>query len=124
MSLRLKERDIFSDLMNSASQLRKEWHGYKGALDRKGPLPPMPKTLFELAYDDITAKSKTIALAAMYGPYWTKTWAALEKRAREQMLKQRRPAHEIERAASQAHAIWQRVLEAKDPDDFDEMPRQ
>lgn len=118
-ALYLAGRDIFSDLTERAAGLRQEWHEYKAGLEaRDESRPAMPKTLFEIAYEDVTAKAKTIALAAQFGPDWTKNMQMMVDRLREQMRKERRKPQEIEKFVNEAQTTWQHVLNAKDPDAY------
>src|SRR5262245_45248914 len=70
LTLKVKRhRHIFDDLTDHAVRLRGEWEQYVKVLsDDKGRgLPVLPKTLFEALYADVTAKTKSIALTAIWG---------------------------------------------------------
>lgn len=59
-----KKINIFSDFENQAEVLYKQWANYSDwTADR-------PQTIFDILFDDVTNKSKMIALGAYFGPYY------------------------------------------------------
>lgn len=69
VALKLKGRDILSDFTAQARELRDLWASYERAV-RGGtaPLPDMPRTMIDLLWADVTAKTKSIALSKVFGP--------------------------------------------------------
>jgi hypothetical protein len=121
LTLKVKRhRNIFDDLADRAARLRDEWMQYREALfaDDKGALPEAPKTLFEALYEDVTAKSKSIALTTKWGPDYEANMEAMLGRVREQMAMRGSSEQEIADTIIRSRATFQRVLAAKDPDEF------
>jgi hypothetical protein len=108
-TLKLVKRNIFDGLTAAARQLRVSWGAYEEAIRNTGTkeLAEMPKTLLEEMYRDVTAKTKSIALSARFGPSYEATIKMLEE--------------EIEKRGgdvAKAKASIRRVMEAQDPDEF------
>ncbi len=62
-TLRQAERSILGCLEHAAGEARGHWSAFLAA-----PKLPLPKTLIELIYDDVNAKTKSIALSTRFGP--------------------------------------------------------
>ena len=73
----------------------------------KEPVPELPRTLIEILYDDVTVKTKSVALSAVFGPSYETGIKHMEKLASEH-------GGDI----SDVRATIARVLTAKDPDEF------
>jgi len=107
-TLKAKGRDIFEALMAQETVLRNEWATFVGAVKQKdAPLPEMPRTLIEAIYEDVTMKTKSIALSAQFGPKYESVIRTLEDDLRKR-------GGNVE----EFRAIWDRVLQAEDPDEF------
>lgn len=69
VALKAKGRDILSDFTVQAREFRDLWTAYERAI--KGgtnPLPEMPRTMIDLLWADVTAKTKSIAMSKVFGP--------------------------------------------------------
>ena len=78
----------------------------------------MPETLFEAMYKDVTAKTKTIALATRFGPDYRPMMTWLVEKVQENMRKERRRAAEIEAAARDVKRTVDRIIAAEDLTSF------
>ena len=99
-TLKVARRSILDLIAAEAVVLRSEWEAYA-----RDPVPDIPRTFLEALYKDVTAKAKSIALSAVFGPHYEQTIDRLEKRAAEM-------------GGSNVRATLDRVLAAKDPDEF------
>ncbi|WP_421707522.1 hypothetical protein [Algihabitans sp.] len=107
-TLKLAKKNIFDDLTARAEQLRIGWEAFEGAIKNNNTeLPETPETLLEELYQDVTAKTKSIALSAQFGP----NYEAMVKMLEEEVRKR---GGDVDKA----RASTQRVMEAKDPDEF------
>lgn len=79
-TLRYQKRDILTDLEAGAAALHKEW---SEPLGTDGRAVQLPRTLFDLFFADLNAKTKSIAFATVFGPYIEKEIAAIIAEARE-----------------------------------------
>ena len=67
--LKARGRDILSDFAEQAGQLRGLWEALERAVRTSGaPVPDMPRTLMDVLWQDVTAKTKSIALSRVFGP--------------------------------------------------------
>jgi hypothetical protein len=67
--LKNKGKDILSDLESRIKELQKQWLEFHEKLQAgKGGFDNLPKTFLEAFFDDVTAKSKSIALSVVFGP--------------------------------------------------------
>lgn len=117
--LHLKERSVFDDFTDRAIQLRTEWaHIRDGPSNKSGDALALPKTLFEVLFADVTAKSKSIALTTIWGPDYSANMnrylADMEKRMADQGTSDQQIAEEI----SNARMLCERILAAGDPDEI------
>lgn len=107
-TLKMTGRSILDNLIAQAVALRASWEAFEDAVQANaGPLPEMPKTLIEALYEDVTAKAKSVALSAMLGPSHEGGIKYLERRVEERGGD-----------AASVRATFERILAAKDPDDF------
>jgi hypothetical protein len=117
-ALKLAGRTILDELMRRAGELRVEWKNFRAAVnDDHGELV-MRETLYEAMYKDVTAKTKTIALAAVLGPDHKSMMAWMVERVREGLRKEGRSAAEIEAGARDVRGTMDRIIAAQDPDEF------
>lgn len=79
-TLRLKKRDILTDLETAATALHREW---SEPLGTDGRPVELPRTLFDLFFADLNAKTKSIAFATVFGPYIEKQIAWTVAQVRE-----------------------------------------
>ncbi|MES2095496.1 MAG: hypothetical protein V4459_01935 [Pseudomonadota bacterium] len=110
--LRLKSLQILDRLNSDASKLQPQWNAFRakksGIWSRQRR--SIPEAFFlNILYDDITAKTKSIALTAKFGP----NQAAGMKWLREQVLK----GNPSESELANFDATIQRVLNAKIPEE-------
>lgn len=67
--LKTRGRDILSVFAEQAGQLRGLWEALERAVRTFGaPIPDMPCTLMDVLWQDVTAKTKSIALSRVFGP--------------------------------------------------------
>lgn len=78
-ALELEDRSILDRLEEGALDIRKQWQTFLEASSL-----PLPKTLIELIYDDVTAKSKSIALSKRFGPDYEAGIRFLENHIRKE----------------------------------------
>lgn len=107
-TLKLAGRSILDDLTFQAQRLRSEWKDFEDALNSKEK-PPLgkPRTLLDLLYEDVTAKTKSIALSAKFGPDYEANMTYIVARFSEK-----------HGDASEVRATMDHLLSAKDPDEF------
>ena len=111
--LKADGKDIFSNLMEFANSSCSEWVRFAaGEIDRQDGLPIIPKTLFEYAYGDITAKTKSIALSAQFGPHYLDGLKTLEKTVKDKG-----------EDTKNIRAMFEQILKLKDPDHFTDWVR-
>ena len=109
LTLKHTGRSILDQLTTQAGALRQSWKAFEQALQTTNTaLPEMPRTTIEILYEDVTAKAKSIALSATFGPIYEEGIKHLVTRLKEQGGN----AQDIE-------AEIDCVLKAKDPDEFD-----
>lgn len=112
-ALPISGKDIFAAITGAASKLGEEWQSFESAVrDRSASLPPMPRTFFEALFEDVTGKTKSIALSTKFGPHYESGM----RRAEAFAIKLGANPREV-------HAVSKRMLEAKDPDEFRRTPR-
>lgn len=80
-TLRFQNRDILTDLEAAATELHREW---SESLETDGRPLQLPRTLFDLFFADLNAKTKSIAFATVFGPYIEKEMAATIAKTRQQ----------------------------------------
>lgn len=107
-TLKLSKKSILDDLTTEAVLLRKQWKEFETAIQSGStPLPAMPRTLIEALYDYVTAKTKSVALSAIFGPSYENGIKYMEKLITE---RGGNPA--------EMRTIIDSILAAKDPDEF------
>jgi hypothetical protein len=107
-TLRLAKRDIISALTSRAEDIRADWEAFdRGIKSSSELLPEMPRTLFEAMYEDVTAKTKSIALSAVFGPSYEANMRFVEDEIRSR-------GGDVEKL----RALNRRVMAATDPDEF------
>ena len=99
--LKLKGQSIFDGIESACAELRSRLAALRAGTG-DGTIPP---TMIELLYEDVTAKAKSIALSAKFGPHYEGDIKFME----DQLVK-----HGEDPAAFRASAA--RVMAAKDPD--------
>lgn len=99
--LRLEERSILDRLEASCLDARRQW----ASVGAGEPNDAFPLTMFELLYEDVTAKSKSIALSKVFGPHYESGIKHVEQR----LARQGDGLREFQ-------AMVKRVLGADDPD--------
>lgn len=120
MNLELQKKTIFDEFFSKAENLKEEWLNFEN--DLKEPKSSnegdfnLPKTVIEILYEDVTAKTKFIALAAVLGPYYRAGIEFVKNVMRERMEKDGASENEIDEAVQKLRASAQRVLAATDPD--------
>lgn len=111
-TLKLAKRNIFDDLIARAGQMRIGWEKFEAAVKTTdAELPEMPKTLLEELYADVTAKTKSIALSARFGPSYEAGIRYMEE------LVEKRGGE-----TAKIRVSIDRVLKASDPDEFTQRP--
>ena len=108
-TLRLEGRSILDDLSGKAEALRQGWRAFAARHAVVGEPPSMPGTMIEAVYEDLTAKTKSIALSAKFGPNPKATIKWLVDRMKEDGVSEPELAN--------FRAALQRVLAAKTPED-------
>lgn len=114
--LKKEGKNIFSDFEVAAEQLRTDLRAFLSAIRTSGPRPPIPKTVFDILYRDVTRKAKTIAFTAQFGPDYRGNMKAVLAGSRTTMLKEGRTEASIEKELAPARALFDKVLAADDPD--------
>lgn len=106
MTLRLKKRNIMDDLVDQAAAARVAWQGYQAALQVKNfPIPPLPETLLELVFEDVTRKSKSIAITSIFGPSYEENIVLLRSKIKDPD------------ATAKFDSLMREIFAAKNPDD-------
>lgn len=100
--LKIEGRSIYDDINRACEAARVDWRNWRAAPSQS----KMPKTFIELLYDDVTAKSKSIALSKVYGPLYENGIKFVEELMTE-------PSDR-----AKFRATIERVLNATDPDHF------
>jgi len=109
-SLKAQGRDITSSFTSDAIALLKQWAEFEKELRTKsGPLPQRPQTIIEILWKDVTAKTKSIALSVIFGPYYENGMNHMLK-----TLEGRATTAEI----AAVKATLDRVREANQPEDI------
>ena len=67
------------DFLVEANKISVDWLSYLNKLGSNEQLPSYPKTVFEIIFEDITKKSKIIALTAIWGPYYMANFMSVVK---------------------------------------------
>ena len=120
LNLEVQKKTIVDEFLNNAASLRKEWVNFERKLKEPksdhGENFHLPKTSLEILYEDITAKTKSIALTSQFGPHYRAGMEFLKRVVREEMEKQGAPEKEIQEALQKIADSSQRVLAATDPD--------
>ncbi len=112
-TLKINSQSILDSLNATIEAIATEWRAFESAVKfDAGPLPIMPQTWIEVVYEDVTAKTKSIALSAKFGPLYESAIKTLES-----MLLQEGGPSAIE-DAERFRETSARVLNAKDPDNF------
>ena len=101
-------RSLLDKLNESANELRSQWVKYDGAVrSNSAPLPELPRTLIEALWEDVTAKSKSVALTTIFGPSYETGINFME----QLVVKQGGDASTVRESMN-------RILAAKDPDEI------
>ncbi len=108
-TLRQEGRSILDELTSKAVALREGWSAFAARQVVTGERQPMPGTMIEAVYEDLTAKTKSIALSAKFGPNPKATIRWLEDRMKEDGAS--------ESDLVNFRATVRRVLTAKTPED-------
>lgn len=95
------------DRLTDSETLRLEGGSFLDALNAEAAHMKADRTLIEAIYDDITAKAKSIALSARFGPHWE----AGIKHVRNRLLSGGNDVAAFDN-------LTQRLLAAKTPDEF------
>lgn len=67
--LKAKGRDILSDFTSRAMYTRIHWDEFERAVKAgDARLPPLPTMMLDVFWEDVTAKTKSIALSKVFGP--------------------------------------------------------
>lgn len=64
--LKIDGRSIYDDINRACEAARVDWQNWRAAPSQS----KFPKTFIELIYEDVTVKSKSIALSKVYGPFY------------------------------------------------------
>lgn len=115
-TLKIKGRNIFDEFEKSAKQLRVQWGEFDSAVHGSGDLPPMPSTILEVLFNDVTKKSKAIALSAIFGPDYEAGILHLQKIVREKLTKKGKTEDSINEQIRDLQKTTQKLLSAQDPD--------
>jgi|GEM_PF-3447632 len=103
-TLRYQKRHILTDLETAAAALHREW---SEPLGTDGRSVELPRTLFDLFFADLNAKTKSIAFATVFGPYIEKEMAATIAEVRE---------HDGDAAAAHLEKVLTAIWAADNPD--------
>lgn len=115
-SLKRANKTIFSDFEQQAKTLWAQWISFEQANHSSGDLPPMPSTLLELLYKDVTRKAKTIALSARFGPDYEAGMNYLVHVVQKDLKAQGESEDSINEQTEQIRSTMKQVLAADDPD--------
>jgi hypothetical protein len=115
-TLKIKGKTILDEFERNAEQLRIRWNHFDDAIHASGDLPPMPNTILEVLYRDVTEKSKTIALTAKFGPNYKAYIMDLEHSTRRVLEKKGAPEDIINEQIRYIQKTTQILLSAHDPD--------
>jgi hypothetical protein len=106
--LKADGRDILTRLTAKASALRTLWAAHYNAIKAGIELPELPQTIFEILFEDITAKTKSIALSSVFGPDYESNMHYVEELVRSEGRKG---------DVGRLRTTMAMVLAAKDPDE-------
>ena len=101
-ALKVDGRSIYDEINRACDKARVDWRNWRADPSQN----KMPKTFIELLYDDVTMKSKSIALSKVYGPLYENGIKFVEGLLTEPSEK------------AKFRATIERVLRATDPDHF------
>lgn len=115
-SLKLANRNIFSEFEEGARKLRGLWSSFESAINNSNKPPEMPSTLLDLLYKDVTKKTKGIALSAKFGPDYEVGMQYLVKTVEKKMKEQGNSEQNIKEQMQKIQNTMKILLEADDPD--------
>jgi hypothetical protein len=115
-TLMIKKKTIFDEFERNAEQLHVKWKEFDSAVYGSGDLPPMPNTILEVLFKDVTKKSKTIALSAQFGPDYEAGILYLEEIISEKLTKKGETKDSIKKQIRKMQETTQKLLSALDPD--------
>ncbi len=86
-ALLLKAKPIYDDFLNQAKQLQRWWAEYEALPQahvsaRELMLKRTKRTVLDIFIDDITVKTKSVALSVVFGPYYESIFKALVQQNR------------------------------------------
>jgi hypothetical protein len=113
-----EETESISLLDEHAKTLWESWTFFDQAVHRSDKAIPMPSTLFEMVFNDVTKKAKTIALSATFGPDYHRGMQHWATKTREIMQKQGISEDIISKEVQRTQLIMRKVLAADKPDDL------
>ena len=116
VNLFTKKKPIFDEFERDIKRLHVQWSEFDSAIRSSNSLPPAPDTIFDILYKDITKKSKTVALSAMFGHDHMAMIKKMEQHTRELFREQGKSEEYIEEQIRITQKTTQKILSARDPD--------
>jgi hypothetical protein len=108
-ALKSCKRDILSNFSEQAEVLRAGWYSYDRSMrDPKFAVTEQPRTVFEILWEDVTAKTKSIAISKVFGPMH-------ESGIQNMIALCSKNSSEIE--LHEIHALIGRLRDAREPED-------
>ena len=111
-----KKKPIIDEFERGIKRLHVQWSEFDSAIRGSNSLPPEPSTIFDILYKDITKKSKTIALSAMFGHDHMAMIKENEQHTRKRFREQGKSEKYIEEQIRIIQKTTQNLLSAQDPD--------
>ncbi|MDE2444775.1 MAG: hypothetical protein KGO94_01270 [Alphaproteobacteria bacterium] len=109
-TLKSRGRDILSDFTDKATSLRTQWQAFDRAMKNKDEVrPDMPETIIAIFWEDVTAKTKSIAVSKVFGPIPESNIQYMLKLLAEKAT---------EKEVAEMRAYMDRVRAAKEPEDI------
>lgn len=112
----LRNKTIMDKFNASLKKAHDEWSQFEVAVKGTGSLPPLPDTIFNILYKDITLKSKTIAFSAVLGPYYVNMFRTLQERSKDSLRAKGYPEKLISEEMQVNNREFEKLLALDDPD--------
>lgn len=93
------------------------WVNYYNKLDAKDLIPSCPKTISEIIIEDITKKSKLIALTAVSGPNYRSNYIKLINFIANKAIKDGMSPEEAKEQANEQQELFDCITNAEKPED-------
>jgi len=111
---------VFSVFEQQAKTLRTKWGEFEAAVHGSGNVPPMPSTLVEILYEDVTRKAKTIALSSQFGANYRAGLNCFVELFQREMKSQGHADDKVKKEGEDLQMIIQKILAAESPESLPE----